>query len=263
MSYFPILKAPYCHGQTILYNFPPNNWEKTFKLDQFIHLTYIKDTKWQSILLGKLRYKAFKKIGSEDIIGLIPEGSLGLLSLSRDPLPEKSDELPVLNCNHTIVPEYRSTLGLKSSFSHTSYQGELNPFPPKASLLSFSPFLQFGNDIENYLMLLNLEKHPKNRVCQLELYESRTNVLMKKHQILSNNINVVSLDDAGFDEDSLPIATCNGMTAIPLYFSTYKKGRLLSLEHTHPPASFVVHGNRFGAQKFLKNEWLSRLNNVQ
>jgi len=259
MSYFPILNAPYCNGQTVLYNFPPNNWEATFELEQYIHLTFIKDEIWHSIFLDKLPYKAFKKINNVDIINLIPKGSLALLSLSKDPLPATSEKLPILSCNHTIVPEYRSTLSLKSNFSQTSYQGELNPFPPKASLLSFSTFLQFGTDIENYLLLLNLEKLPKHRSCQLEIYESSSNLLIKTHEILSNSINVIPLDDAGFNEHSLPVAICNEMTAIPLYFSTYKKGRLLSLEHTHPPASLVVHGDRFGAQKYLKKEWLSRL----
>jgi len=54
MSYYPILKAPYCIGKTTLYNFPPNNWESVDKCEQIVSLTYIKDELWHSESLGKL-----------------------------------------------------------------------------------------------------------------------------------------------------------------------------------------------------------------
>jgi hypothetical protein len=49
------------------------------------------------------------------------------------------------------------------------------------------------------------------------------------------------------------------MAFVPLYFSTTKDGQFLSLEHTHPPASLVTHGDRFGAQRHLKKLWFSQL----
>jgi hypothetical protein len=259
MSYYPILKAPYCTGEVTLYNFPPNNWESVDQVEQYVNLTYIQDNLWHSVTLNKLNYQAYIKIDNNDIVNLIPEGALPLLSLSKSKLPKTSKELPVLDCNHTVVPEYRSTLGLKSGFVTTSYQGEVNPFPPQASLLSFSPFVQFGVDIENYILLLNLESSPQNRETQVEVYDAHNRMLKKVQNIYSNKVNIISLDDAAFDKESLPVIVCRNMAAIPLYFSSYKRGKLLSLEHTHPPASLVVHGNRFGAQKQLKEYWFSQL----
>lgn len=106
---------------------------------------------------------------------------------------------------------------------------------------------------------MNLEKKPENRGVEVEIYDAHNKKLKKVQSAFSNQINVISLDDMEFDEQSLPVVVCRGMASIPLYFSSYKKGELLSMEHTHPPASLVVHGNRFGAQKQLKDYWLSRL----
>jgi len=259
MSYYPILTAPYCSGKTTLYNFPPNDWESVDKCNQVVSLTYIKDGLWHSKSIEELRYQSYKVVNHSDIVDLIPDGALALLSLSKGELPDTSKDLPVLSCNHTNVPNYRATLSLKSASTETSYQGEIDPFPPQASMLTFSPFLQFGEDIENYVLLMNLEKSPENREVEVEIYDAHSKKIKKVKSIFSNQINAISLDDMGFDGQSLPVVICRGMASIPLYFSSYKKGSLLSLEHTHPPAMLVVHGNRFGVQKQLKDYWFERL----
>lgn len=259
MSYYPILSAPYCTGKTTLFNFPPNDWQSVNRCKQLVSLTYIEDNVWHSRIIGELEYQSFKVINHSDVVDLIPDGALALLSLSKDELPKTSLELPVLNCSRTSMPSYRATLGLNSKFTQTSYQGEIDPFPPQASLLTFSPFLQFGDDVENYVLLMNLEKIPGNRGVEVEIYDAHSKKLKKVQNAFSNQINIVSLDDMGFNEQSLPVVICRGMASIPLYFSSYKLGEMLSLEHTHPPASLVVHGNRFGAQKQIKEYWFSQL----
>ena len=42
------------------------------------------------------------------------------------------------------------------------------------------------------------------------------------------------------------------MAGIPFGFGISKKNNMLSMEHTHPPASFVIHGERFSIQKKIK-----------
>lgn len=259
MSYYPILFAPYCSGKTTLYNFPPNSWEPTEKCDQFVSLTFIKDRLWHSKTIDKLKYQEYKVIDYSDIVDLKSDGALRLLSLSKEKLPKISKELPVLNCNHTCTPAFRATLSLRSKFSETSYQGEIDPFPSQGSMLTFSPFMQFGKNIENYFLLMNLEKKAENRVVEVEIYDANTKDLKKVQSAFSNQISVISLDNIGFDEATLPVIICRDMASIPLYFSTYKQGELLSLEHTHPPASLVLHGNRFGALKQVKEYWFSQL----
>jgi hypothetical protein len=48
------------------------------------------------------------------------------------------------------------------------------------------------------------------------------------------------------------------MAAIPLYFSMDQEGQHLSLEHTHPPASLVIHGNRWAVQRSIKENWITK-----
>ena len=106
---------------------------------------------------------------------------------------------------------------------------------------------------------MNLEKFPESRKAVVEIYDAHSKKLLKIQSAYSNQINIVSLNDMGFNEQNLPVIICREMAFIPLYFSSYKLGEMLSLEHTHPPASFVVHGNRFGAQKQIKEYWFSQL----
>jgi|SaaInlLV_10m_DNA_3_1039740.scaffolds.fasta_scaffold16138_2 hypothetical protein len=258
MSYFPILKAPHCTGRTTLYNFSPNNWESIYKGSQTINLSYTDGIFWHSMVLGELEYGDCQVIKHRDVKSLMPDDdTLPLLSLTQNKLDKISKELPQLVSNQTTVPEYRSTLGLVSQYTETSYQGELNPFPSKASLLTFSPFLQFTEKVENFVLLLNLEKQAENRKVKVEIFDASTKTLKCEKTALSNNITVISLDDCGFSKNDLPVVICREMAAIPLYFSCANQGEFLSLEHTHPPASLVVHGARFGAQKHLKDYWFS------
>jgi len=263
MAYYPILKAPYCSGQTILYNFSPNNWESVYKGSQTINLTYTDGILWHSIELGELAYEDYQVINYQDVKKLLPDNALPLLSLTRNKLHKTSKELPQLVSNQTNVPEYRSTLNLVSKYTATSYQGELNPFPTKASLLTFSPFLQFSDKVENFLLLLNLEKKAEIRKVKVEIFDANTRILKCEKTAFSNNITFISLDDCGFSKNDLPVVICREMASIPLYFSCENHGEFLSLEHSHPPASLVVHGERFAAQKHLKDYWFSQLKNYE
>jgi len=42
---------------------------------------------------------------------------------------------------------------------------------------------------------------------------------------------------------------------IPIFFTKNRNSSCLSLEHTHPPTEYTVHGNRFHFQKNKKNYW--------
>ncbi len=259
MSYYPLLQAPYCTGNSTLYNFPPNHWEITKKSDKYISLTYMQNNVWRNQTITTLRYNQHKTISHQDISASLPKKTLALLSLSSDKLPKISEKLPLLSIQKTTTPAWRASLTLKNEFTQTSYQGEINPFPSKASLLTFAPFLQFGQEIENYVLLLNVEKKAISRQVEIKIYDAYDKKLKSTQNANSNNISIISLDGLGFDKNNLPVIVCKDMAAIPLYFSCKKNGKFLSLEHTHPPASLVVHGNRFSVQKHLKKYWFLKL----
>lgn len=259
MSYYPILKAPGTRGWVTLCNFSPNNWEAPRNSDQVINVTWRSGSVWLTESLGALAVGAVRTVTAQELAGKVPGDALPLLSMTRTPPPARSDALPRLDAVQTTVPAWRATLGLSTDDAQTSYQGELDPFPAQGTLLTFGPFLQFGAGVENHLILLNIENSPISRSAELEIYDADGLALRGKFDVRSNEANVISLDGLGFGPGDLPLFICRGMAAIPLYFSRTADGAFLSLEHTHPPASLVVHGKRWEAQKLLKNRWFAKV----
>jgi hypothetical protein len=259
MSYYPVLSAPSCKGWVGLSNFSPNNWEIRRRHAQLINVTWALDGMWMTQNLGVLEPGACKTITASDLVGIVPDGALPLMSLTWTPPIEKSEVLPVLDSARTSLPSWRATLGLSTPEAQASYQGELDAFPSHGTLLTFGPFLQFGEGIKNHLILLNLENSPASRSAELEIYDAARLKLRGRFPVINNAANSIPLDGLGFEPGDLPLFICRGMASIPLYFSSYGDGAYLSLEHTHPPASLVVHGRRWEAQKILKTRWFAKV----
>jgi len=258
MSYYPVLSAPGCKGWVGLSNFSPNNWEIRRRQSLLINVTWASNGMWITKNLGVLAPGACKTITASDVADIVPADVLPLLSLTLTPPVAQSEVLPRLDTAQTSIPAWRATLGLSSSSAQTSYQGELDAFPLQASLLTFGPFLQFGEGIKNHLILLNVENSSASRSAELEIYDAAGLKLRGRFPVSSNAANSIPLERLGFASGDLPLFICRGMAAIPLYFSSAMDGAYLSLEHTHPPASLVVHGRRWQAQKLLKNRWFAK-----
>ena len=258
MSYYPMLNAPNCKGWVTLCNFAPNNWEITTSGEKYINVTWASGDVWRTQLIGKLEPGQMRKIVASELDALVPKLVLPLLSLSSTVLPPTSEKLPLTEQKTTAMPAWRATLGLSTDTASTSYQGELDPFPAIGSLLTFGPFLQFGSSIENYLIFLNIERSPVERAAVVEIFDAESMRSRGKMTVCNNRANVIELNRLGFGESELPVVVCKGMSGIPLYFSATSDGRCLSLEHTHPPASLVIHGKRLEVQRMLKKRWLAR-----
>ena len=259
MSYYPLLPVPGCRAVTTLYNFPPNNWEFRGGSKVLVRATWVDEGQWRSKTIGDLGVRQARAFSEEDFPELNNPHSIVLLSMGREPLPEASDELPKLP-SKTHTPAWRATISVNTAHTSTSYQGEIDPFPKMGTMLTFAPFLQYGENIENYLLFVNLEVSSVTRHAIVEVYDSK---FPKKcsgtFKVRNNAISVFKLDDLGFSTNDLPVLACREMSGIPIYFSRTKDGHHLSMEHTHPPASLVVHGNRWKLQKVVKKIWLDRL----
>lgn len=254
MSFYPLLKAPGCRGKTTLCNFSPNNWEYIQKKDKLIYVTWADGEVWRSINIGELRYNQTIIIDEEYINKYVSSDALMLLSITDKQIAEISKTIPVVK-SPTTMPAWRGSLGLENSYTSTSYQGEVDPFPAPGTLLSFCPFLQTSRGVSNYLLLLNVEQSPQIRTASVEILNAKDQSLKGKFVINNNSINVIPLDNLGFTDNDLVVNISRDMCAIPIYFTITDDGRYMSLEHTHPPASMVVHGNRWAAQKLLKQAW--------
>ncbi len=256
MAYFPLFNITDAAGFTNLANFSPNNWEKPVKGDLFVTSFRTDGDVWHARDEGIIEpdcYRMFEtnqfELKSNEL-----ESEIILFQLCT----EKSDSaLTLLEPDRLIathLPEWRATVGVKRNGAQASYQGEVNPFPNKASLLTFHPFIQV-QETENYLVLLNVESSPLFRWSELEIYSSETEKIIDIVHVKNNCISIIPLDQYGFSEKELPIFQCKKMAGIPFGFGKSKTSSILSLEHTHPPGSLTLFGNRFNAQKHTKSQW--------
>jgi len=259
MSYFPLLQVPGCKGYTTICNFSPNSWEYLKKRKRFINLTWASDQGWVTKNLGTLPFNAFKTVTTDDVKNIVPQVTLSLISVSDTIPPVISKYLPKLLVPKTVMPAWRASIGLCSSISRTSYQGEIDAFNASGSLLSFAPFIQYGKNIENFLILLNIEDQSEFRYADLKISDAEGN-RKGQYKIRNNAANLIPLDGLNLHPESLPVMHCKEMAGIPLYFSRTKNGDFLSLEHTHPPSSLVILGKRWEVQKNLKNTWFKKVN---
>ena len=261
MAFFPLANTSKVTGYCTLHNYPPNNWEPIEECQKLVWALYSDGENWITKNLGKLGIGESKTYNYSDIYQGDEKNAqpLILLQFRKTPLPERLAALPDHEFTYSKIPEWRATVGFSLNTANTSYQGEINPFPPKASLLTFHPFIQF-HEANNYLLFFNVEKIPIFREEEIEIYEGNSKKFIDKIKIKNNSANLIPLDKYDFLPDQLPIFVCRTMAGIPFGLAVSHNKQMLSLEHTHPPASFAVHGERFKVQGSIKSQWFNILN---
>ena len=267
MSYYPLFNILDSEGFVNLANFSPNNWEIKKVGDKNIHAFWSDGDQWIIQSAGLLPEGHFKEFKTSDFfINKIPElingvytTDLVLLQLRQDILHGKTTTIPDNHSKSTVWPEWRANIGFRRKKGQVSYQGEITATPDKATLLTFHPFIQY-DDAENFLVLVNMEKSPIYRWSNLYILNGSTRENIITLKVRSNSVNVIPLDVYGFKPMDLPAFYCDSMAGIPFGFAKGKTTSMLSLEHTHPPASLTLFGNRFQAQKYVKTEWSKLFN---
>ena len=264
MSFSPLFNILDTKGFNILANFPPNNWEvePNIKTNNVVSF-YTNGKKWISKNLSTIESNNFKRFSTKDFRIFNSKefynfSPIILLKMSNEIDNSEFDELPNIITKKTEVPEWRSTIGFEYNKTETSYQGEINPFPPKASLLTFHPFIQYKH-IENFLVFLNVEKSPIIRESTLDVFNGNDMNCIDRVLVKSNMANIIPIDNYKFKKTDLPVFCIKNMAGIPFGFGINRKHSMLSLEHTHPPSSFSLHGNRFLTQKNIKELWFKSL----
>ena len=265
MSFYPLFNINENKGFVTLANFSPNNWEKVYEILLYALSYRTNGEKWQIDNLGTMVENELRVFEAPNFASLHAEEHNGtrieelvLLEFRLNMLANQVDELPASILPATHWPESRATIGFKSENSRVSYQGEINPTPPKSSLLTFHPFIQF-DDIHNYFIFVNIEKAPQHRWSEMEIFHSQTGKKIDSKKIRNNAANIIKLDEYGFTPDNLPVFYCKSMAGIPFGFGQSISTGMLSLEHTHPPASLTLHGNRLFSQRDIKMAWVKHL----
>ena len=261
MSFFPLFNILETKGFCTVHNFSPNNWEKSHKKTKKLWLFFLRDSLWNSKKICEIKYGDSFSVEMENLKFMNEniDSNLVILQLRKDDnIPKKMNFLPKSQFIFTKTPEWRATVGFSLGLSQTSYQGEINPFPEKGSLLTFHPFVQQTN-IENYFVFVNLETSPIRRYSIIEIYLPRKKKFIDRVKVYNNHANIISLDKYEFSKNELPTFICRNMAGIPFGFGINRTSPMLSLEHTHPPASFTLHGSRFQVQKRIKTSWFNKL----
>ena len=171
--FFPLFKTLDLKGFVELAYLPPNNWENPLKTHLRLYLLWPSDGVWKTRELGQIQYGQATRFTTEDFTVETFKTGIALVYPTSKSLPLTLERLPVEAFWSSRIPEWRCTSGLYNSSAQTSYQSEIFPFPNKASLLTFHPFIQEG-DLKNYLVLLNVIKEPRVTESFLEIRDAAT-----------------------------------------------------------------------------------------
>ncbi len=261
MIYFPMITLEGCVGWNSLNSFPPNNWEVEKNNNFYLYLIFIENNKWRTHLIKEFNSVETFNIDENDINKITKSKSIKVFCLSKSKLPDSSITLPLMKFESTSIPTWRSSIGLKNDTNSSSYQGEIIPFSLKSNFLTFAPFIQDHNDnLQNFLVFTNLEKAPNKRKAHIDFTDiANPKKILKTCEVYNNTVNVINLNEIKYEPNSVPLISCNEMAGLPIFVSINNKTKGISLEHTHPGASFVVHGNRWVAQKQLKDIWFNKI----
>ena len=261
--FFPLMKTPDLEGFLDLLYEAPNNWENRIRRSVYMHLIWSENSYWKTRQIAVMKRGDIFRLNTKDLEDIIMRNNLALAYPAISPLPEKIDFLPTEKTWYSEIPAWRNTSGFYNSFAQVSYQADVEPLPSKASLMTFHPFIQFS-EIQNRLVLLNATQSPALIESKVQIYNSDDMVLIAEEKVITNSTTTINLDKYGFSPTDLPIFFCPNMAGIPFGLGISNDSKMLSMEHTHPPASLVLHGDRRTIQGKIKKNWITRMkSNVQ
>ncbi|ASY12537.1 hypothetical protein A1s21155_06290 [Candidatus Planktophila dulcis] len=255
--FFPLMKTEGLTGFLDLTYLPPNNWENRINVPLNLYAIWPEGGSWTTENLGLIQFGESHSFDSSQHEEKLVSG-MCLIYPSAEKLDSQIDKLPEKPVWDSRIPEWRATTGFKNAVSQTSYQGEIFPLPSKASLLTFHPFIQYG-EVENRLLVLNVTKNPEIIESDLFLYDSKSKSKRGSSRVKTNSLTTIQLDGFNFAPHELPAFLIPNMAGIPFGLGVSKDGSMLSMEHTHPPASLVLFGNRFAVQGSIKKKWFVSL----
>ena len=256
--FFPLMKTPNLNGFCDLVYESPNNWENRIHKPILLYLLWSNGNRWLSKKISEMNYGDEIRLVTNDIDEKCLATGLALIYPSLEPIEPELSTLPSRKVWYSEIPAWRNTSGFYNEFTQVSYQSDIEPLPSKASLLTFHPFIQFG-DVINNLLVLNVTNDPKIQSGKISMFNSFDKSFVADTLISTNSLTTIPLDVYSFKPTDLPVFYSPEIAGIPFGLGIAKSGKMLSLEHTHPPASLVLHGNRRAIQGKIKKSWIEKL----
>jgi hypothetical protein len=266
MSFYPLLNLNDFESFVTLYNFSPNDHENFAEVYRVVYAHWSTDSVWHHLPIQPLNaFETFTLRYSDLSFYQLNVDSTIFLSLEEFSLPASSSSLNSSGQPRSLLPEWRSTIGfMLPNGSVISYQGEIHPFAAQSTCLSFSHLDSFNsldyNKYYNYLLFVNLTASASTRKGKLCFFDINTKKCIYEHVVATNTCNVIDLKNLKLTGETNYFFYSSEMSGIPIYFSCSSDFSSHSLEHTHPPASLSILGNRWANQSALKDLWLSYIN---
>jgi len=252
------MKTPNLNGFCDLVYESPNNWENRIRKPISLYLLWSNGNRWLSKKISEMNYGDEIRLVTNSIDEKCLATGLALIYPSLEPIEPELSTLPSRKVWYSEIPAWRNTSGFYNEFTQVSYQSDIEPLPSKASLLTFHPFIQFG-DVINNLLVLNVTNDPKIQSGKISMFNSFDKSFVADTLISTNSLTTIPLDVYSFKPTDLPVFYSPEIAGIPFGLGIAKSGKMLSLEHTHPPASLVLHGNRRAIQGKIKKSWIEKL----
>ena len=260
MSFYPILRVPGFQGSVTLHNYSPNNFQSSKLRCRRAYVSWANGQCWTNHQIGTLAPGESLVISQNDVKRLVPAESLPFAFMCNDVLSHQTSNLGEIETPSSSLPAWRATISLEfKDVSKTSFQGEIDPFPESGTCLTFNYLSQPDSTIETWLLALNLIAPPLLKQAEIQFFDpGQSRAPIHREVIYTNSINAFLLP-RNIAQDENIVITCEEASFVPLFFSYNQDRTQLSLEHTHPPASSAIYGNRLKAQKTIKHNWISYL----
>lgn len=258
MTFYPFLRNDFFSAELDLHCFSPNSSQPFKSKTLNLYITWSDGNCWQTRFLYEINNGESIRV-TNSLIDLfdVPRDRLILLFFTELILSNTLQTLSKISFDFKSLPVWRATISLEANpYVTSSYQGEIDCFRPKSTFLTFSYLYQ--PNLINYLFSLNLQASPILEDHKLSISNCISPGLSSSVNVQTNTLNIIPLDDHinGNEFYSISSRTLSG---IPLFISTDENKTFLSIEHTHPPASSFLHGNRWSLQYILKTNWFSRM----
>ena len=152
------------------------------------------------------------------------------------------------------TPNFRANFEIffsdKNKLGFSSYQSEY-PFRMikiKGSILSSVSSIANKEADKNYILLKNIFEKPVQQIFNGYLVDINQKIILENYKLKTNYSNLLLIKNNYIKPEVYFIT--DQFLGIPVYIS--EKNGHLSMEHTHPPHTHILSGNKYNVVKNLK-----------
>ena len=256
MNYFFGIKNSFLKSKLTIPRFQNSN---PTKKEYMLFQLEIINQSWKISNLNNIDLNSdFYKIGSS----LIGNGNIFCLATKAEILElEKNNYSKLVNFNNftDTVPDYRANLQVSiEGGGFSSYQSDY-PFQmvtKKGSILSALSSLCNKNADQNIIFFKNIYELPIQEEFCVFFVNIKTMKVLKKEVVSTNFLNEIIVEKE-FIKPEVFLFT-DKYIGIPIFCSI--KNKHISLEHTHPPHTYILSEDKFRIVSELKKEFSEIIN---